>query len=134
MQKNKRRQYRVTLGDAIGAHERAISRFGGKPGIHDLNLIESAIARPYSGYYRPIHKKAAALLHSLVLNHGFVDGNKRTAFYLFFLFLEKSGFTIENDSIFDDGEQIEHLILDLATHFLSFNDLVVWLRDRVQSV
>jgi death-on-curing protein len=53
------------------AHDYALSRYGGLPGIRDLGLIESALARPYSGYYRPIEKKAAALVHSLTLNHGF---------------------------------------------------------------
>ncbi len=132
MPRNKRRHYRITLGDAIGAHERAINSFGGRPGIHDLGLIESAIARPYSGYYRPVYKKAAALLYSVAANHGFVDGNKRTAFYLFYLFLEKSGYVVENDSHLDDGEHIEHLVLDVTTHFLSFEELVSWLTRRVR--
>lgn len=77
-----RRHYRVTLGDAIAAHERAIARFGGLPNIHDIGLIESAVDRPYNGYHRAIHQKAAALLHAVAANHGFVDGNKRTALTL----------------------------------------------------
>ncbi|MSO89334.1 MAG: hypothetical protein EXQ89_05135 [Rhodospirillaceae bacterium] len=48
----------------------------------NIGLIESAIARPYSGYYRSIVKKAAALLESMASNHGFADGNKRTTLIL----------------------------------------------------
>ena len=54
---------------------------GGDPGILNANALKSAIARPYHGYHRRIHKKAAALVHGIVSNHGFVDGNKRTALY-----------------------------------------------------
>jgi len=70
--------YRVTLADVIAAHDEALI-YGGRRGSLSLDNIESAIGRPYSGYYRPIACKAAAMLHALVQNHGFVDGNKRTA-------------------------------------------------------
>ena len=58
---------------------------------HGVSLIESAITRPYTGYYRPIAQKAAALLQSLATNHGFVDGNKRTAVFAMNLLLGESG-------------------------------------------
>ena len=76
-----RRHYRLTLADALSAHERAL-RFGGRPGVVNLGSIESAIARPYSGYHRAIGRKAAALVESMVGNHGFADGNKRTTLIL----------------------------------------------------
>ena len=65
----------------FSAHRRALQT-GGRDGVSDLNLIESAIARPYNGYYRPISRKAAALVQSVACNHGFVDGNKRTSLIL----------------------------------------------------
>jgi len=52
---------------------------GGAPGILNASAIESALARPYHGYHPRLHQKAAALVHGIVSNHGFVDGNKRTA-------------------------------------------------------
>ena len=67
------RHYRVTLGDVLESHYRALE-FGGLDGVRDLGLVESAIARPYSGYYRSINAKAAALIHSLAKNHGFPTG------------------------------------------------------------
>ncbi len=119
------------MGDAIGAHEKALE-FGGRKGIQDLGLIESAIARPYNGYYRPIYKKAAALLHSVASNHGFTDGNKRTAFILFHLFLENSGYEIESQSHLTAEDEVEHLIMDVVTKFIDFDELVVWIKKRIR--
>ena len=84
------RHYVITLADVIAAHDEALS-YGGVEGIVSLGLIQSAIARPYSGYHRPIYRKAAALLHSLVQNHGFADGNKRTALITTLLMIDRSG-------------------------------------------
>jgi death-on-curing protein len=119
------------LGDAIAAHERATSRFGGLPNIHDIGLIESAVDRPYNGYHRPIHRKAAALLHAVATNHGFVDGNKRTALTLFYLLLDQSGYEFRKTSTRQDEDDIEHLILDVTTRFLSYEELIGWLRVRI---
>ena len=66
--------------DALSAQERALT-FGGLDGISNLSLVESAIARSYTGYYLPIWKKAAALVESMAGNHGFADGNKRTTLF-----------------------------------------------------
>jgi prophage maintenance system killer protein len=73
-----KRHYRLTLADALSAHERALQT-GGLSGIPNIGMVESAIARPYNGHYQPIARKAAALLQSISTNHGFADGNKRTA-------------------------------------------------------
>jgi death-on-curing protein len=89
------------------------------PGIRDRGSIEAAIARPYTGYYRSIARKAAALVHSLALNHGFIDANKRTALLMVDLFLRKSGYAMET------------MILDVVTHRLDFGQLVEWFRQRI---
>ncbi|MCZ6455412.1 MAG: type II toxin-antitoxin system death-on-curing family toxin [Alphaproteobacteria bacterium] len=126
-----RRHYRITLNDVIGAHERAL-QFGGRPGIQNIDLIESAIGRPYTGYYRPIVRKTAALVQSLATNHGFVDGNKRTTVYLMDLLLERSGYTlsaIEPNSLADEVEQ---MIMDVVTHRIDFDDLVEWFQNRIE--
>jgi death-on-curing protein len=82
------------LADALSAHERAL-RFGGLPGIRDLGLIESAVSRPFTGYYRSIESKAAALVQSMSGNHGFIDGNKRTTVILADTLLARSGYRLE---------------------------------------
>ena len=82
-------------------------------------MIESAIARPYSGYYCPIHRKAAALTQSMVGNHGFADGNKRTTVILLNLLLERSGCRL-GASV--ERGAIQDMILGVARNELSFND------------
>src|SRR5688572_20333207 len=68
----------------LAIHDQMIKRFGGSSGIRDVGLLESAVARPKATFdgndlYPSIFQKAAALLQSLLKNHPFVDGNKRTA-------------------------------------------------------
>ena len=80
-------------------HEEAL-QYGGVPGIVNEHAIQSAIARPYHGYHRRIHEKAAALVHGVVCNHGFADGNKRTALYLVELLVQRSGYEfVEDDEV-----------------------------------
>lgn len=103
-------------------------------GIRDAASVESAIARPYTGYYRSIERKAAALTHSLALNHGFVDGNKRTALYAVNLFLRKSGYILRHRSKPVANREVETMIVAIVEHQMSFDDLVVWLRERIVRV
>ncbi len=63
------------------AHAEAM-KDGGAEGILNTGAIESAIGGPYDGYHEAIHERADALVHRLVLNHGFLDGYKRTSVYL----------------------------------------------------
>ncbi|MHA7877048.1 type II toxin-antitoxin system death-on-curing family toxin [Roseivivax sp.] len=100
----------------------------GRPGIASLHLIESALARPYSGYHRRIEAKAAALLHSFVGNHGFVDGNKRTAWLLVELFIERSGYRL---AIPDDAP-IDDLVVAVAEGALGVEDLKLWFGTRLE--
>ena len=57
----------MTWADAIGGHEEAL-KDGGSPGLLNEHAVRSALARPYHGYHRRIHEKAAALLHGIVCN------------------------------------------------------------------
>jgi death on curing protein len=98
------------LGDALSAHEEAMKR-GGHAGIHSLDLIESAIARPYSGYHRALAAKCAALIESVASNHGFIDGNKRTTLILVNLLIRKSGYDLMARSRNQLNRDIENLIL-----------------------
>lgn len=84
---------------------------GGEPALRDRNVLESAVARPMASAfgedaYPTLLEKAAALLHSLVLNHPFVDGNKRTAAVAMTMFLKRNGFT----PTWDQSEALEFII------------------------
>jgi death-on-curing protein len=77
-------------------HEVIIAETGGLPGLRDLNLLHSAVARPFATFdgqdlYPAVFDKAAALFHSLIKNHPFMDGTKRTAFAATLYFLNQSG-------------------------------------------
>lgn len=102
--------------------------YGGRDGISSLNLVESAIARPYSGYHRSIASKSAALLHSVVNNHGFVDGNKRTGWILVETLIERSGFHLT----IEDAEPVDDLVVSVANGDFDFEDLRVWFSERLQ--
>ena len=87
----------LTVKDVLLLHDIAIDKFGGSHGLRDLGLLESAVARPQSSFggedlYPTIFLKAGALVHSLLMNHQFVDGNKRTAMFSVMTFLELNGY------------------------------------------
>lgn len=116
----------MTLADAIAAHDEALL-YGGRDGISSLHLIESALARPYSGYHRSIFRKSAALLQSMVGNHGFVDANKRTAWLLVELLIVRSGYRLN----IPDDEPIDDLVVATASGEKSFDELVAWFAERL---
>lgn len=83
----------INLEDLLVIHTDQIERYGGSHGIRDMGLVESALFRPQSSFggedlYPTLLEKAAVLVHSLLLNHAFVDGNKRTAIATLIVFLE----------------------------------------------
>ncbi len=88
----------ISVDEAIAIHERLVERFGGSPGIRDMGLLESALFRPQTGYYNDIAEMAAALFESLLLNHAFVDGNKRVAFFVTDTFLRLNGWKLSVES------------------------------------
>jgi death-on-curing protein len=102
---------------------------GGRHVLRDLGLLESAVARPQASAfgadaYPDLVSKAAALLHSLVLNHAFVDGNKRTAALATVVFLDLNGCGVR----WDQDEALD-LILRLADHRAGLGDVIAFLRE-----
>lgn len=118
--------YRVTLRDVLAAHDEALT-YGGRPGILRLDGIESAIGRPYSGYHRRIAQKAAALLEALAQNHGFVDGNKRTALLATLLLIERSGYHLALGA----DERIDDIVVAVAEGEMQFDDVSLWFATRI---
>ncbi|WP_324668037.1 type II toxin-antitoxin system death-on-curing family toxin [Geochorda subterranea] len=115
------------LPDVLFLHEEALRASGGMPGIRDLGLIESALARPRACFggrqlYRTRWEKAAALLHSLVKNHGFVDGNKRAAWATVSYFLEQNGQTIVASP-----SEIVGMLLEIEADRLDVPGIARWL-------
>ena len=116
------------MADATRAHDKALLK-GGAPGILNRSAVESAIARPYHGYHPRIHEKAAALVESIVTNHGFVDGNKRTALVLAELLVVRSGFrlTVANLVAAD-------IVTAVARGEVGYDELATWFEERLEPV
>lgn len=88
----------LSLDEAIAIHERLIDKFGGTQGLRDKGLLESALFRPQTGYYADLAQMAAALFESLIINHAFVDGNKRAAYFISDVFLRLNGWKLKMDT------------------------------------
>lgn len=90
----------LTLDEVLGIHSDQIRRYGGRPGLRDLDLLRSALALPettFDGEFlhpTPFEMAAAYLFH-IARNHPFVDGNKRTALMCALVFLGLNGQRLE---------------------------------------
>lgn len=119
----------VLLETVMAIHDRQIDDHGGLPGIRDYGLVESAIQRPPSiAHYKndiDIFDLAAAYGYTLAQNHGFFDGNKRTAYTVTRLFLELNGYTLT-------APPHERVIafLRVARGEHKERDLAAWLRNN----
>ena len=92
----------IDLSVVLAIHEQQIAEHGGALGIRDLGLIESALGRPQNLqlYNNPdIYDLAAAYGYGLAQNHGFIDGNKRTAYIVTRLFLILNGYDISASAV-----------------------------------
>ena len=90
------REYLTSL-EILTLHQTLLQRYGGASGIRDMGAVEAAVFRPQCGYYGDIVEEAAALLESLLINHPFVDGNKRVAFAACDVFLRINGWRMQAD-------------------------------------
>ena len=101
----------LSLDDIIESHQNQIDTYGGSHGIRDIGLLESAIAQPeasFGGQYlhADIFEMAAAYLYHLVMNHPFVDGNKRLGLEAALIFLE-----INNENLNASDQELIDLVL-----------------------
>lgn len=108
-------------------HGRLTERFGGTGGVRDAGLLESALYRPQTGYYRDLIQMAAALFESLIMNRPFVDGNKRVAFFATDVFLRLNGWKLIVDA--DETNTFLRDLLDRGQCDLA--RLEPWLRGAV---
>lgn len=111
-------------------HARVIAETGGLHGVRDVLLLESAVARPratFGGHdlYADIYHKAAALMESLINNHPFLDGNKRTSISSAGLFLRRNNLRLEASQ-----KGIEKFTVDMALKKKSLEDAAAWFREH----
>jgi death-on-curing protein len=121
----------LTLLEILELHEAIIISTGGALGIRDMGALESAVNQPRLTFdqvdlYPDIISKAAALCFSLVMNHPFIDGNKRVGHAAMETFLILNGFELAADV----NEQ-ERLLFDLAAGKITRQELAAWLGDHI---
>ncbi len=114
----------LSLDEVLAIHARLVEQFGGPPEIRDPGLLESALYRPQTGYYADLVEMAAALFESLLMNHAFVDGNKRVAFFATDVFLRLNGWRLEVEA------EAAHAFLIglLEAGIADFEHLEPWIR------
>lgn len=118
----------LTLVELLAMHDRMLTDFGGAAGVRDGGALESALFRPQTGYYADAVEEAAALFESLVQNHPFVDGNKRTAFAATDVFLRMNGIVLE----VADDEAYEFMIGSMERGELDRERIDAWLREHIR--
>lgn len=107
-----------------------LKHYGGRVGIRDLAGLEAACARPQMTFggedlYRDFPDKAAALMHSLVMNHPFVDGNKRVGAHAALVFLLVNNWEVKSNST-----DLEKMTMALADGQIEVESLSIWWRQR----
>ncbi len=119
----------LAVEQILELHDR-LRRFGGSSGLRDRGALEAAVARPQMTFggedlYPDAEAKAAALMHSLVTNHPFVDGNKRVGAAAAELFLNLNGM-----ALVAEDEELVDVTLAVARGEVSAEALAIWLRQR----
>jgi len=120
----------LSVEQVLELHRVQIRRFGGSAGLRDRGALEAAVARPQMTFggedlYPDIESKAAALMHSLVMNHPFVDGNKRVGAHACVLFISSN----DVEPAFTPDELVD-VTLAVARGEVGAEALAIWLRQR----
>jgi death on curing protein len=115
-------------------HEESIKKYGGAFGIRDEGLMESAIARPLQSFdgndlYPSIIEKASAIIESIIINHPFVDGNKRTGYLAMLAYLK-----IGNIEIMASNDELYNFTISISTSEIHFDEIVHWLKQNTKTL
>ena len=124
----------LTAEQILFLHARLVAETGGSHGVRDLNSLLSAVGRPQASFndqdlYPDPFTKAAALMDSLIRNHPFVDGNKRTGVAATALFLLRNGYHINISNV-----ELEKFTLEVAQSQHPIEDIALWFRKNTRKV
>jgi death-on-curing protein len=111
-------------------HRAQIEQYGGHPGTRDAGALEAAVARPTMTFggqdlYPDVAAKAAALMHSLLARHPYMDGNKRVAVHAALLFLVINGWAWDIDP-----DNLVEITMAAARGEMDVEPLTIWLRQH----
>lgn len=118
----------LTVAEILYLHSRISLRTGGASGVRDIALLESAATRPLAVFggaelYPSVFDKAAALAHSIISNHPFVDGNKRAGIAAAVIFLRKNGHRLSASQ-----KDLVKFTLRIAQGALDVPEIAAWLQ------
>jgi death on curing protein len=124
----------INKNEVLLIHNQVVSIYGGANGVRDMGGLESAIARPYQSFggqdlYPSCFEKSAAIGKSIIMNHPFIDGNKRTGYVLMETVLRIEGFRINAPD-----ELLYQFIIDITTGKKRFEEIVDWLKKNSQQL
>ena len=124
----------LSVQQVLALHRILVRAFGGASELRDAGALEAAVARPAMTFggddlYADLAAKGAALAHSLVLNHPFVDGNKRAGAASVELF-----FLLNGSALLASDEEMEKVTLDVAKGEIEVEALAIWFRQRLRPV
>lgn len=123
-----------TLQDIYELHTQLENAFVLSPGVHDENLLASAVNTPFQTFmgndlYPSIYDKAAQLCYGIANNHPFTDGNKRTALHSMYVYLIINGF-----DIMATQQDVENMIIDVASGNMTNVKLAQWLQKNTVEI
>jgi death-on-curing protein len=121
----------ISRETALDIHNALIEQSGGSKGLRDEALLLSALARPFATFdqqylYPSPAEKAAAILESVIINHPFIDGNKRIAYFLMRLIL------LESDlDIYASEDEKYDFTIAASKGEIRIDDITVWIREKL---
>jgi len=121
----------ISLNQVLYLHKKIINSTGGSLGIRDIKMLESSLSHPFMTFdgkdlYNSIIDKAGALGFSIIMNHPFIDGNKRVGHAVMELFLYLNGYEIKSDV-----DEQEKIIIKVASGNLKRQEFIKWLKKVV---
>ncbi|MBU1809375.1 MAG: type II toxin-antitoxin system death-on-curing family toxin [Candidatus Omnitrophica bacterium] len=124
----------LNIYQVLAIHSEVIEQAGGSKGIRDIGLVDSAVARPQVTFggkdlYPDIFSKVACLGHSLIRNHPFVDGNKRTGYMSMRLFLNINRYDIKAPE-----DEKYKFVIEIAGKERDERSIAEWLEKHSQRI
>ena len=120
----------LTKRQIILLHEQLINETGGSHGLKDEGVLESALSAPFQEFeafspYPTIQQKAARLAYGLIMNHPFIDGNKRSGAHTMLAMLLINGIELEYTQ-----QELIDIILEVAAGNVGYDDLLRWVLEH----
>lgn len=122
----------ISIEETEKIHKVLVDTFGGTHGIRDLDALQSALSRPFQTFdnadlYPSVLEKTASLIESLLSNHPFVDGNKRTGYVLTRLFLLTNKYNIEATQ-----QDKYDFVISIASGKIRYEEILMWLESHTK--